>query len=91
MLCQAKRRGGAPSAEELESALWNKEPGCPDLAIMSFVNGFHGRTTGGFVTLSLIVDTSHCFCTGNLWAVIYMYATDWLLGWVVFHLAEMSI
>ncbi|KAF6037397.1 hypothetical protein EB796_004311 [Bugula neritina] len=42
---QAKRRGGAPSAEELESALWNKEPGCPDLAIMSFVNGFHGRTT----------------------------------------------
>ncbi|XP_067933851.1 4-aminobutyrate aminotransferase, mitochondrial-like [Watersipora subatra] len=48
---QAKKRGGAlPTAEENESCLWNKKPGSPDLAILSFENAFHGRTTGSLST-----------------------------------------
>lgn len=39
------RRGGKPFSElEMESALMNQVPGCPRLSILSFKNGFHGRT-----------------------------------------------
>lgn len=46
-----KQRGGAaPTSAELESAMVNKEPGCPPLTILSFHNGFHGRTLGCLAT-----------------------------------------
>lgn len=32
--------------EELQSCMLNQKPGCPDLSILSFVGGFHGRTMG---------------------------------------------
>jgi len=45
-IIQRKERGGSPpSAEELESCVYNEEPGCPKLTIMSFNKGFHGRTS----------------------------------------------
>ncbi|RWS27586.1 4-aminobutyrate aminotransferase-like protein [Leptotrombidium deliense] len=44
---QQKKRGGeSPSDEELESCLWNQSPGAPNLSVMSFSGGFHGRTFG---------------------------------------------
>lgn len=44
---QAKKRGGSPpTTEDMESCLRNEAPGSPDLAILAFVGGFHGRTTG---------------------------------------------
>lgn len=44
---QRKKRGGLPpSQEELTSCLYNKEPGCPDLTVLSFSGAFHGRTMG---------------------------------------------
>jgi 4-aminobutyrate aminotransferase/(S)-3-amino-2-methylpropionate transaminase len=38
------------SAEELYSAMRNAVPGSPDLAIMSFTKGFHGRLFGSLST-----------------------------------------
>jgi 4-aminobutyrate aminotransferase/(S)-3-amino-2-methylpropionate transaminase len=38
------------SAEELDSAMRNAVPGSPDLAIMSFTKGFHGRLFGSLST-----------------------------------------
>ena len=32
--------------EELQSCMVNVAPGCPDLSILSFTGGFHGRTMG---------------------------------------------
>lgn len=47
----AKQRGGKPpTAEELESSKYNKLPGAPNLAIMSFDGSFHGRTFGCLTT-----------------------------------------
>eukprot|EP01087_Luapelamoeba_hula_P008982 TRINITY_DN2288_c0_g1_i1.p1 TRINITY_DN2288_c0_g1~~TRINITY_DN2288_c0_g1_i1.p1 ORF type:complete len:518 (-),score=98.24 TRINITY_DN2288_c0_g1_i1:30-1583(-) len=46
-----KKRGGRPfTDEELSSSMSNKEPGSPDLAILSFQGGFHGRTFGTLST-----------------------------------------
>uniref|UniRef100_A0A3Q3L613 4-aminobutyrate--2-oxoglutarate transaminase n=1 Tax=Labrus bergylta TaxID=56723 RepID=A0A3Q3L613_9LABR len=42
-----KERGpNAPSEEELSSCMINQSPGCPELSILSFMGGFHGRTMG---------------------------------------------
>lgn len=41
-----QRKGAPPTAEELESSLFNIPPGAPKLSIMSFNGGFHGRTFG---------------------------------------------
>jgi len=38
------------TAEELESTMRNASPGSPDLAIMSFKKGFHGRLFGSLST-----------------------------------------
>ncbi|KAF3923749.1 hypothetical protein ABW20_dc0109330 [Dactylellina cionopaga] len=38
------------TAEELSSAMNNQKPGSPDLAIMSFRKGFHGRLFGSLST-----------------------------------------
>ncbi|EME26950.1 4-aminobutyrate aminotransferase [Galdieria sulphuraria] len=44
---RAKQRPGVePTIEELESAMHNRPPGSPSLAILSFENSFHGRTLG---------------------------------------------
>jgi len=40
------RKGQPPSAEELSSCMHNQSPGCPQLSILSFQGGFHGRTFG---------------------------------------------
>ncbi|KAK0383099.1 hypothetical protein NLU13_9012 [Sarocladium strictum] len=47
-----QQRGSATSftAEELESCMENKEPGCPNMSIMSFKKGFHGRLFGSLST-----------------------------------------
>jgi 4-aminobutyrate aminotransferase/(S)-3-amino-2-methylpropionate transaminase len=36
--------------DELNECLMNKGPGCPDLSILSFKGGFHGRTLGALAT-----------------------------------------
>lgn len=42
-----RQRGGKPpSEEELQSSVFNKSPGSPELSILSFHGGFHGRTLG---------------------------------------------
>ncbi|KAL0992559.1 hypothetical protein UPYG_G00094930 [Umbra pygmaea] len=42
-----KERGhNIPSEEDLSSCMINQSPGCPDLSILSFMGGFHGRTMG---------------------------------------------
>ncbi|XP_078096520.1 4-aminobutyrate aminotransferase, mitochondrial isoform X1 [Mustelus asterias] len=42
-----KERGKAiHTKEELESCMVNKAPGSPDITILSFMGGFHGRTFG---------------------------------------------
>ncbi|KAL8592664.1 hypothetical protein ACOMHN_037604 [Nucella lapillus] len=47
MSYQRKKRGGSePTQEDLRSCMKNQPPGCPDLAILSFNNAFHGRTMG---------------------------------------------
>ncbi|KAK7112737.1 4-aminobutyrate aminotransferase, mitochondrial-like isoform X2 [Littorina saxatilis] len=47
MSYQRRKRGGeGPSKEEMESCLKNQAPGAPNLAILSFKDGFHGRTMG---------------------------------------------
>lgn len=40
------REGRDITSEEMETALMNKSPGAPSLSILSFKNGFHGRTLG---------------------------------------------
>lgn len=48
---QRVHRGGRKHTEqELASALVNQPPGCPDLSILSFEGGFHGRTLGCLAT-----------------------------------------
>ncbi|KAK3828182.1 MAG: 4-aminobutyrate aminotransferase-like protein [Benniella sp.] len=51
MYHQRQKRGGAPiSTEELSTCMKNVGPGSPDLAIMSFHGGFHGRLFGSLST-----------------------------------------
>lgn len=38
------------SPEEIESSMHNKSPGSPDLSILSFATGFHGRLFGSLST-----------------------------------------
>ncbi|XP_019743038.1 4-aminobutyrate aminotransferase, mitochondrial [Hippocampus comes] len=46
-----KERGHtSPSNEELRTSMINQGPGCPDLSILSFMGGFHGRTLGCLAT-----------------------------------------
>ena len=46
-----KIRGGkAPSQQVLDDCVMNKGHGCPDLSILSFKGGFHGRTLGALAT-----------------------------------------
>ncbi|KAI8794185.1 4-aminobutyrate aminotransferase, mitochondrial isoform X2 [Biomphalaria glabrata] len=47
MAFRRKERGGKPpSREELETSLFNKPPGNPNISVLSFKNAFHGRTMG---------------------------------------------
>lgn len=42
-----KLRGGREfNQDEMSSCMVNQEPGCPNLSILSFDGGFHGRTPG---------------------------------------------
>lgn len=51
MAYQHKHRGGKPFNEaELSSCMKNEAPGTPDLAILSFSGGFHGRLFGSLST-----------------------------------------
>jgi 4-aminobutyrate aminotransferase/(S)-3-amino-2-methylpropionate transaminase len=52
MYYRRRERGedGEFSAEEMESCMRNAAPGSPDLAIMSFKKGFHGRLFGSLST-----------------------------------------
>lgn len=44
---QTKQRGGLPpSQHDLDSSMLHQEPGTPDLGILSFNGGFHGRLMG---------------------------------------------
>uniref|UniRef100_A0A3Q3W230 Uncharacterized protein n=1 Tax=Mola mola TaxID=94237 RepID=A0A3Q3W230_MOLML len=46
-----KERGhSTPSHEDLTTCMINQAPGCPDLSILSFMGGFHGRTLGCLAT-----------------------------------------
>ncbi|XP_023677453.1 4-aminobutyrate aminotransferase, mitochondrial [Paramormyrops kingsleyae] len=46
-----KERGHkTPTQEEMTSCMVNQGPGCPDLSILSFMGGFHGRTMGCLAT-----------------------------------------
>uniref|UniRef100_A0A1A8RVD4 4-aminobutyrate aminotransferase, mitochondrial n=1 Tax=Nothobranchius rachovii TaxID=451742 RepID=A0A1A8RVD4_9TELE len=46
-----KERGhNSPSEEDLSTCMINQAPGCPDLSILSFMGGFHGRTMGCLAT-----------------------------------------
>ncbi|XP_013784435.1 4-aminobutyrate aminotransferase, mitochondrial-like [Limulus polyphemus] len=47
---KGKRDGREPNEEELKSVMINKTPGCPQLAFLSFMGGFHGRTFGTLST-----------------------------------------
>lgn len=47
---QLKRGDRAFSEEEISSCMCNKGPGSPQLAILSFVKGFHGRLFGSLST-----------------------------------------
>lgn len=47
----SKLRGGkAPTQEDLSNCVMNKGIGCPDLSVLSFKGGFHGRTIGTLAT-----------------------------------------
>jgi len=51
MAHQHKKRGGKPfNEEELQSCMKNVAPGSPDLKILSFQGGFHGRLFGSLST-----------------------------------------
>lgn len=41
---QSQRRGGPPTEEDLKSCMTQKPPGTPDISVLSFQGGFHGRT-----------------------------------------------
>ncbi|KAF1318463.1 4-aminobutyrate aminotransferase, partial [Globisporangium splendens] len=44
---RTKQRGGKPpTAHDLETSMQNKAPGSPNLSILSFQGGFHGRLMG---------------------------------------------
>ncbi|KAG9508694.1 4-aminobutyrate aminotransferase, mitochondrial, partial [Fragariocoptes setiger] len=43
---EIQRKGQPPTAEELESTMYNQSPGAPRLSALSFEGGFHGRTMG---------------------------------------------
>lgn len=48
-----QQRGGADvdfSAEDISSSMDNKSPGAPDMSILSFKSGFHGRLFGSLST-----------------------------------------
>lgn len=48
-----QQRGGRdvdPTAEEMSSAMDNAKPGAPDMSILSFKTGFHGRLFGSLST-----------------------------------------
>jgi 4-aminobutyrate aminotransferase/(S)-3-amino-2-methylpropionate transaminase len=46
-----KKRGGKDfTDEELQSCMNNQKPGSPELAILSFKGGFHGRLFGALST-----------------------------------------
>jgi 4-aminobutyrate aminotransferase/(S)-3-amino-2-methylpropionate transaminase len=48
-----QQRGGASadfSKEDIESSMLNKAPGAPDMSILSFKSGFHGRLFGSLST-----------------------------------------
>jgi 4-aminobutyrate aminotransferase/(S)-3-amino-2-methylpropionate transaminase len=48
-----QQRGGAGadfSKEDIESSMLNKAPGAPDMSILSFKSGFHGRLFGSLST-----------------------------------------
>ncbi|KAJ1895561.1 hypothetical protein LPJ66_004521 [Kickxella alabastrina] len=45
-----RRSSGVFSAAELESVMDNRPPGSPNVAILSFSSGFHGRTFGALST-----------------------------------------
>ncbi|XP_003459439.4 4-aminobutyrate aminotransferase, mitochondrial isoform X2 [Oreochromis niloticus] len=46
-----KERGqNTPTNEELNTSMINQAPGCPELSILSFMGGFHGRTLGCLAT-----------------------------------------
>ncbi|XP_034151096.1 4-aminobutyrate aminotransferase, mitochondrial isoform X1 [Esox lucius] len=46
-----KERGhNNPSEEDIRSCMINQSPGCPNLSILSFMGGFHGRTMGCLAT-----------------------------------------
>lgn len=48
---RGQQRGNADfTAEELSSCMENQEPGAPNLSIMSFKKGFHGRLFGSLST-----------------------------------------
>ncbi|KAJ2645159.1 4-aminobutyrate transaminase [Coemansia sp. RSA 1694] len=47
---RAKRGGAEVSAQEVTSVMANAPPGAPDVAILSFAGGFHGRTFGALST-----------------------------------------
>jgi len=48
---QHVKRGKGPfTSEELSSCVYNQSPGTPQLAILSFMKGFHGRTLGTLST-----------------------------------------
>lgn len=48
---QQKKRGNKPfTEEELSSCMCNKPPGAPQLSILSFNKGFHGRLFGSLST-----------------------------------------
>ncbi|KAG0285841.1 hypothetical protein BGZ98_005311 [Dissophora globulifera] len=51
MFHQRKKRGASSATEEdFTSCMRNAKPGSPDLAIMSFEGGFHGRLFGSLTT-----------------------------------------
>lgn len=53
MYRRQQERGGAHvdfSAEDINSSMNNKSPGAPDLSILSFKSGFHGRLFGSLST-----------------------------------------
>lgn len=53
MYRRQQERGGADvdfSAEDISSSMLNKSPGAPELSIMSFKSGFHGRLFGSLST-----------------------------------------
>uniref|UniRef100_A0A4W5K6Q9 4-aminobutyrate--2-oxoglutarate transaminase n=1 Tax=Hucho hucho TaxID=62062 RepID=A0A4W5K6Q9_9TELE len=46
-----KMRGTSePTPEEVRTSVINQVPGCPDLTLLSFMGGFHGRTLGCLAT-----------------------------------------